>query len=57
MVTSGADFMVANSSESLYSALTPHYIMNHNHEVFAYSGKEETATAIVHHINQLFSFQ
>ncbi|MBM7583916.1 phosphopantothenate--cysteine ligase [Bacillus pakistanensis] len=53
MNTSDADFMVANSSKSLYSTMAPHYIINHNHEIYECPSKEETAKKIVQFIDQL----
>jgi phosphopantothenate--cysteine ligase len=54
MNTSNADFMVANSSESLYSTSAKHYIINQNHDIYECPNKEETAKIIVQFINQLF---
>lgn len=54
MNTSNADFMVANSSESLYSTSAKHYIIRQNHDIYECPNKEETAKIIVHFINQLF---
>lgn len=54
MNTSKADFMIANSSESLYSTKAPHYIIKHDHEIYECPSKEETAKIIVQFIDQLF---
>ncbi|MBM7578575.1 phosphopantothenoylcysteine decarboxylase domain-containing protein [Jeotgalibacillus terrae] len=52
MHTSDADLMVANSSESLYSAAAAHYIINHHHDIYKCSGKEDTSEKLMQFIDQ-----
>lgn len=46
MKTSGASFMVANSSESLYGAFEPHLIIANNGEIVRADGKEAAAVVL-----------
>jgi len=41
MNTSNADFMVANSSESLYSTSVKHYIIRQNHDIYECPNKKK----------------
>lgn len=50
MNTSNADFMITNSSDSLYSTMATHYIINKNNEIYECPSKEETAKTIVQFI-------
>lgn len=46
MLDSGADYMVANSSESLYTQETVHYIFDKEMNIYEYVNKVETAKGI-----------
>ena len=47
MDTSKADFMVANSSKSLYGMDEPHFIVAQDGEVVRVDGKEKTASKLI----------
>lgn len=47
MDSSNAEFMVANSSESLYGVNEPHFIVPKEGEVIQIEGKENTATKLM----------
>ncbi len=47
MESAQAQFMVANSSKSLYGAFEPHFIVAENGEVKRIDGKEDTANALM----------
>lgn len=52
METSNAQFMVANSSKSLYGGEEPHYIVSCNGEIIKADGKKATAEALVNLLNE-----
>ena len=47
MESSKADWMVANSSKSLYGAMEPHYIIHHSGDIKKVAGKLATAKALL----------
>ncbi|MER2111937.1 MAG: phosphopantothenoylcysteine decarboxylase [Solibacillus isronensis] len=47
METAKADYMVANSSKSLYGAMEPHYIIHKSGETVKVDGKMAAATALM----------
>ncbi|MET3195173.1 phosphopantothenoylcysteine decarboxylase [Gottfriedia sp. OAE603] len=55
MKTSNANYMIANSSDSLYSTKATHYIINKNHDITECSSKVETAKILVQSIVQAFA--
>ena len=51
MEASDAEFMVANSSKSLYGAGEPHFIISRSGEVVKVDGKESAAKALIQILN------
>ena len=51
MDASDAEFMVANSSKSLYGAGEPHFIISRSGEALKVDGKEATAKALIQILN------
>lgn len=47
MESAQADYMVANSSKSLYGAMEPHYIISKSGEIVKIDGKQAAATALM----------
>ena len=47
METADADYMVANSSKSLYGAMEPHYIIHRSGKVVKVDGKQAAAVALI----------
>ena len=47
METANADYMVANSSKSLYGAMEPHYIIHRSGKVVKVDGKQAAAIALI----------
>ncbi|MGN7476392.1 phosphopantothenoylcysteine decarboxylase domain-containing protein [Solibacillus silvestris] len=47
MKSAKADYMVANSSKSLYGAMEPHYIIHQSGETIKVAGKQAAAIALI----------
>lgn len=47
MDTANADYMVANSSKSLYGAMEPHYILQKSGDIVKVDGKKAAAQALI----------
>lgn len=47
MESAQADYMVANSSKSLYGAMEPHYIISKSGDIVKVDGKQAAATALM----------
>ncbi|MER2037065.1 MAG: phosphopantothenoylcysteine decarboxylase [Solibacillus sp.] len=47
MESAKADWMVANSSKSLYGAMEPHYILHHSGEILKVEGKKTAAKTLI----------
>lgn len=54
MESSRAEYMVANSSNSLYGIGEPHYIVKNNGETELVDGKEQTAKKLIETLGQLY---
>lgn len=50
MESAQADYMVANSSKSLYGGMEPHFILHKSGKMFRTNGKQETASILVEQI-------
>ncbi|ATP39726.1 hypothetical protein CSE16_06490 [Solibacillus sp. R5-41] len=50
MDSAQADFMVANSSKSLYGGMEPHIIVHKSGEIIRTNGKQQTALALIERI-------
>lgn len=55
MESSKAEYMVANSSNSLYGIGEPHYIVNKNGEAQLVDGKEKTAKKLIETLGKRYS--
>lgn len=53
MATSKAEYMVANSSESLYGINEPHFIVPQDGEVIQVDGKRDTASKLLDILNEV----
>ncbi|MEG0472067.1 MAG: phosphopantothenoylcysteine decarboxylase [Solibacillus sp.] len=51
MDSAQADFMVANSSKSLYGGMEPHMILHKSGEIVRANGKQQTALALIDQIS------
>ena len=47
MDSAQADFMVANSSKSLYGGMEPHLILHKSGEILRTNGKQQTAITLI----------